>query len=99
MEKMPPRVPETVGINAMETVQPTPGPRLAPQVLAVSLKSPVMDGVCRAIVLAPVFEIVMFCKALVALIAVEGKVRATGRRTMAPAALALPESATVACPP
>src|SRR6202789_295056 len=96
IEKTPLRVPDAVGINAMETVQPTLGPRLAPQVLVVSLKSPVMEGVCRATVLAPVFEIVMFCNALVALITVDGKVRTTGVRTMAAAALALPVRVAVA---
>ena len=44
----------------------------------------------------PVFEIVMFCAGLVALIVVEGKVRAMGFRTMAAAAPPVPESVAVA---
>jgi hypothetical protein len=100
MEKVPLRVPEAVGIKAIATVQPTLGPRLDPQVFAVILKStPMTDGVWSAIGVVPVFEIVMFCTGLVALIVVEGKVRRMGLRTIGAAALPVPESAAVACPP
>ena len=96
MVKVPLRTPEAVGINAMETAQPTLGPRLEAHVLATSLKSPVIEGACKAMALALVFEIVMSCNALVALITVEGNVSMPGARTIAAAALALPESGAVA---
>ena len=96
IEKVPPRAPDVVGINAMETVHPTLGPRLEPQVFAVNLKSPVTVGVCRVIVFVLVFEIVMFCDALVALINVEEKLSCAGMRMMALDALPLPVSIAVA---
>jgi hypothetical protein len=100
MEKFPLCVPEAVGVKATATVQPVLAARLAPQVFAVILKStPVTDGVCNAIGVAPVFEIVMFCTGLVAPIVVEGKVTSIGLRTIGVAALPVPESAAVACPP
>ena len=44
MERFPVRLPEAVGLNAMETVQPELGFRVAPQVFAVRMKSPVTVG-------------------------------------------------------
>jgi hypothetical protein len=59
---VPLRAPEAVGVKTIATVQPTLGPRLEPQVFAVILKSvPITEGVWRAMEIAPVFEIVMFC--------------------------------------
>jgi hypothetical protein len=97
MLKVPLRAPEEVGVNAIETVQPTPEPRLDPHVFAAILKSaPMTDGVWSPRVVPPVFEIVMFCAELEALIVVAGKVRVMGVRTIAAAALPVPESAAVA---
>jgi hypothetical protein len=94
--KVPLRAPEAVGVNAIEIVQPTLGPRLDPQVFAVISKSaPVTVGVWSVIAAAPVFEIVMFCAELVALIVVEGNERAIGFRTMAPGGVPVPESVAV----
>jgi hypothetical protein len=94
---VPLRLPDAVGVNTIATVQPVLGPRLVPQVFAVILKSvPETDGVCNATELPLVFEIVMFCTALVALIVVEGNARETGSRTMAAAGLPMPESDAVA---
>ena len=95
MVKLPLRVPETVGVNATDTVQPTLGPRLAPHVFAANLKSPVREDVCNPRGEVPVFEIVMFRKGLVALITVEAKLTAIGLSTIAAAALASPESDAV----
>jgi hypothetical protein len=100
MLNIPLRTPEAVGVKAIETVQPTLGPRLDPQVLAVILKSvPLTDGVWSAIAAVLVFETVMFCAGLVALIVVEGKLRLIGFSMMAAAAPPVPESAAVAWPP
>ena len=98
--KVPPRLPDAVGVNTIATVQPVLEPRVVLQVSAVILKSvPVTDGVCNATELPLVFEIVIFCAGLVALIVVEGNVRATGSRTIGAAGLPMPVSGAVACPP
>src|ERR1700756_4925009 len=97
MEKVPLRAPEPVGVKAIETVQPTLGPRLASQVFAVILKSePTTTGVCNATEFPLVFEIVIFCAGLVALIVVEGNATVRGFRTIAAAGLPTPESVAVA---
>ena len=64
MLKLPARVPEAVGANATDTVQPTPAASVAPQVFAVIVKSPVTTGFCNVAATPPVFEIAIFCAAL-----------------------------------
>ena len=97
MLNVPLRAPEAVGVNAIETVQPTPAPRLDPHVFAVILKSaPMTNGVWSPRAVPPVFEIAIFCTGLVALIVVAGKARVMGVRTIAAAGLPVPESAAVA---
>ena len=97
---VPLRVPDAVGTKAIATVHPVLGPRLAPHVSAVILKSaPATEGTCNAIEALLVFEIVMFCATLVALIVVEGKIRLTGFNTIGAGVPPVPESVAVACPP
>ena len=48
---------------------------------------------------ALVFEMVMFCAAVVALMVVAGKVRVSGVRTMGAAGVPVPERVAVAWPP
>ena len=99
MMKVPVRVPEAVGMNAMATVQPVLGASAEPQVLAVILKLPLTDGVWSDAGVPPVFEMVMFCTALVALIGVDGKARVMGFRMMAAGGVPVPMSVAVAWPP
>jgi hypothetical protein len=96
MLKLPVRVPDAVGEKAIETVQPVLAFSEAPQVLAARAKSPVTNGVFKLTGELPVFEIVMFCTALVELIKVEGNVRAIGFRTTLAAGVPVPASAAVA---
>ena len=60
------------------------------------MKSPVTEGVFNPTTAFPVFEIVMFCAALVELIRVEANVRVIGFRTTAAAGVAIPASDAVA---
>jgi hypothetical protein len=96
MLKLPVRVPDVVGEKTTETVQPVLEFRETPQVTAASLKSPVTEGVFKPTTALPVFEIVMFCAALVELITVEANARVIGFRTTAAAGVAVPASAAVA---
>lgn len=63
--KLPVCVPETVGLKAMETVQPVLAARVTPQVFAVMAKSPVTEAVPSVAGVPPVFDTVMFWTALV----------------------------------
>jgi hypothetical protein len=99
MVKLPVREPEAVGAKTIATVQPVFAGSVAVHVFAEILKSPVAAGVPRFTGAPPVFEIVMFCAALVALTIVVGKLVVTGVSTTVPAAVAVPLNATVACPP
>ena len=96
---VPVRVPLAVGVNVIETVHPVCDPSVAPHVFAEIAKSPVDTGVCSVAALPPVFEIVMFCAAVVWFTTVAANVNDTGVNTMFPAAVAVPLNATVACPP
>jgi hypothetical protein len=97
--KLPVREPEAVGAKTITTVQPVLAASVSPHVFAEILKSPVTAAAPRLTDALPVFEIVMFCTALVALTVVAGKLAVTGVSTTAPAAVAVPLSATVAWPP
>jgi hypothetical protein len=96
---VPDRDPEAVGRNTTDTVQPTPEASVAPHVFAEIAKSPVTTGVCSVTATPPLFETVMFCTALVAPTSVLGNVTAIGFNTTGAAAVAVPASDTVACPP
>jgi hypothetical protein len=62
-------------------------------------KSPVTVGIPSDVVVPPVFETVIFCAALDALIVVAGKLNVTGVKTIAAPATAVPLNAAVAWPP
>ncbi len=97
--KDPERAPVALGAKTIETVHPVCELSVVPQVFAVILKSPETTGVCIPAVALPVFEMVMFCTALVAPTLVTGKVAVVGVRTMAAAGVPVPDSMAVACPP
>jgi len=99
MLKLRVRVPEAVGTNSTDTVQPTPAASVVPHVFAEIKKSPVTTGVCRVAVTPPVSETAIFCAALADPTFVPKYVTAIGLNTIAAAAAPVPLSATVACPP
>jgi hypothetical protein len=58
-----------------------------------------MTGVCRVAAVPPVFEMVMFCAALVAPTLVDGKLNVSGVNTIVAAAMPVPVRVAVAWPP
>ena len=95
----PVRVPLAVGVKLMESEQEVCAARVAVQVLAAIVKSPVIVGGLSVAGLAPVLATVMICGAALWLTSVAGKLSVSGVSTTAAAAVAAPLRVTVACPP
>lgn len=99
MLRLPARAPEAVGVKTIPIVHPVLGFRVVPQVFAEIRKSPLTVGAPKVVCAVPVFETVMFWTELVAFTLIAPKFANNGVRTIAPPGVALPFSATVACPP
>jgi len=95
-ENVPVLVPEAFGVNTTDTVHPVCGPSELPHVFALTAKSPLIDTPCKVAATPPVFEIVMFCTALVAPSVTAPKLSPAGVSTIFAGSAPVPDNATVA---